>query len=51
MNGVAANTKVVKVTPWWKGAIQGMGIASGVLTVACAGLYVVSITNRKKEAA
>lgn len=50
MNGVAANTKVVKVTPWWKGAIQGMEIASGVLAVACAGLYVVSAVNRKKEA-
>ena len=50
MNGVAANTKVVKVTPPWKMAIQGVEIASGVLTVVCAGLYVVSVVNRKKEA-
>ena len=50
MNGVAANTKVVKVTPPWKMAIQGVEIASGVLTVICAGLYVVSVVNRKKEA-
>lgn len=50
MNGVAANTKVVKVTPPWKMAIQGVKIASGVLTVICAGLYVVSVVNRKKEA-
>ena len=49
-NGVAANTKVVKVTPPWKMAIQGVEIASGVLTVICAGLYVVSVVNRKKEA-
>ena len=50
MNGVAASTKVVKVTPPWKIAIQGMEIASGVLAAACAGLYVVSVVNRKKEA-
>ncbi len=49
MNGVAANTKVVKVTPPWKAAIIGAQTASGVLAVVSAGLYVVSCVGKKKE--
>lgn len=45
MNGVAANTRIEKVTPWWKAAIQGAEILFGLVTVISLILYVLGLAG------
>ena len=36
INGLDANAKVVKVTPWWRYAIFGVDAAFALMTLGCA---------------
>lgn len=52
MNGIASNTRIVKVSPWWMQAVHGVEYTMGVLTVLCLIMFLVTdIKARKKEEA
>ncbi|WP_455501245.1 glycoside hydrolase family 3 C-terminal domain-containing protein [Gemmiger sp.] len=50
MNGFTADTKIVKVTPWWQTALIVLDVVLAVLVVVCIWRLVVAI-KRKKNAA
>lgn len=50
MNRYNSTTRMETRLTWWSGAILGTAIGSGVLTLACAALYIFSDKSKKKEA-
>ena len=49
VNGLASDTRVVSVTPWWQTAITGVSIAAGLLTALSFVMYIVSLIQDKKK--
>ena len=49
-NGVDASATIVHVTPWWQNAIKGVLIGSGVLTILCLLMLIVSKLGKKDKA-
>lgn len=51
MNGFTADTKIVKVTPWWQTALIVLDVVLAVLTVLCIVMLVKRIKASKAAAA
>lgn len=49
MDGIAAGSRIVAVTPWWQSALNKAEIGFGVLTVLAGVLMVLDILKRKKN--
>ncbi|WP_240544376.1 glycoside hydrolase family 3 protein [Bifidobacterium sp. SO4] len=47
MNGLDANSKVVRIIPWWQYALYGVDGVFGLLTVGCA--VMLGLTSRRKN--
>ena len=47
MNGFTADTKIVKVTPWWQTALIVLDVVLAVLTVLCIVMLVKRIKASK----
>ncbi len=50
MNGFTAETKIVKVTPWWQTALIVLDVVLAVLVVVCIWRLVVAIKRKKASA-
>ncbi len=50
INGMSATAKFVEITPWWETALDNLILISGLLTVVCAAMLVVSKLPKKKSA-
>ena len=50
MNGFTADTKIVKVTPWWQTALIVLDVVLAVLVVVCIWRLVVAIKRKKASA-
>lgn len=48
-NSAAQNIKTTAVTPWWETALKGSIIGTGLLGLASAGMYVISLFKKNKE--
>lgn len=48
MNGMSINSRTVRITPWWQGALIGLQIGLGVILAGCAGMLIASIVLRIK---
>lgn len=51
MNGLSANVRFVRITPWWKSLAIGLSIADGVISLASIGMLVWGIVASKKKQA
>lgn len=49
MNGVAANTRVERVTPWWKATLNAYEVCAAALTVISLALYILSLVKSLKK--
>lgn len=49
MNGVAANTRVERVTPWWKATLNAYEACAAALTVISLALYILSLVKSLKK--
>lgn len=53
MNGVSSNSTIVRVTPWWKAALNGISIALAALAAVSFILYLVNtrilVRNRRNK--
>lgn len=43
MNGIASDTEIVTITPWWKTALIVLDSILGILTAACLAVYLLSM--------
>lgn len=50
MDGLTSSSKLVSVKTWYDNALTGLQIGSGVLTVLCLALYILSATKKSKKA-
>jgi len=49
MNGVSFTAQVVTITPWYQTAILVCEVVFTIATVACAGLYLISVNKKREE--
>lgn len=48
MNGITAETDIVEITPWWKITLVALDVTFGVLMLASAAMFVLTILKNKK---
>lgn len=49
LDGMSSSSRIVEVRTWYDNAITGLQIAFGLLTIACAAMYVLGVVKRKEE--
>lgn len=49
VNGIAGDSSIILITPWWKTALTVLSVVSGAAAVLSAAAYIVSVNKKEEE--